>query len=181
MLQFIPKGPQIPENVIQDLNNDSLVLFCGAGISMNNGLPSSKDLVKKVCKKLHITIDNEPLLKEAIDNEPLLKEVKDNEPLLKEATDRSNYDGILDLIEGNQPFSVKPSILRKKIIDILSEHNTNAVIHKSLLELSALSNNKGHRLVTTNFDKLFFEAKQGLTYDSAPKLAPPRKETLTER
>ena len=156
MLQFIPKGPQIPENVIQALNNDSLVLFCRAGISINNDLPSSKDLVEKVCEKLHITIDNEPLL--------------------KEVTDRSNYDGILDLIEGNQPFSVKPSILRKKIIDILNKYDTNTVIHKSLLELSALPNNKGHRLVTTNFDRLFFEVKQGLTYDSAPKLTPPRKE-----
>ena len=158
MLQFIPKGPQIPENVIQALNNDSLVLFCGAGISMNNGLPSFKGLVEKVCANLHI-------------------DIKEN-PLLKIAKERSDYAGIFDLLENGQisNLSTKPEILRKKVIKVLSDYKDQPEIHKALLELSALPDNKGHRLVTTNFDRLFFKANKDLKFDSAPKLIPPRKE-----
>ena len=49
-------------------------------------------------------------------------------------------------------------------------------IHKDLLDLSALSNNKGHRLVTTNMDRLFHKAglNQNLS-DIGPKLVPARK------
>lgn len=168
MIQFIPQGPQIPEEIMQALNNDNLVLFCGAGISMNNGLPSFEDLVKEVCEKLHININEQPLL--------------------REAKERGNYDSILDLIEEKKvlPVSkqqqenlVTTQKLRKEIIKILNNYTKKSDIHKSLLDLSALPENKGHRLVTTNFDKLFFiETKlDPALVDSAPKLAPPRKET----
>ena len=158
MLQFIPKGPQIPENVIQALNADSLVLFCGAGISMNNGLPSFKGLVETVCANWYI-------------------DIKEN-PLLKIAKERSDYAGIFDVLENDQisNLSTKPKILRKQVIKVLSDYKDQPEIHKALLELSALPDNKGHRLVTTNFDRLFFKANKGLKFDSAPKLIPPRKE-----
>ena len=157
-MQFITQGPQIPENVIQALNNDNLVLFCGSGISMNNSLPSFKGLVKTVCKKLHININQNPLLKEAME--------------------QKNYDIMLDLIESGQDFSVGRTTLRKEVIIILDNFKDEVDTHKSLLELSALPNNKGYRVVTTNFDRLFFEAGLKSKFsDSAPKLAPPRKET----
>lgn len=38
-MQFIPNGPDIPEAVLQYLEDDKLVLFCGAGVSMSAGLP----------------------------------------------------------------------------------------------------------------------------------------------
>ena len=159
MIELISKGPKIPETLISALNDDRLVFFCGSGISMGNNLPSFKNLVEQVCKKLDITIDNENLL--------------------KEAEEQKRYDLILNLIEDkNQEFSVSRDKLRKVVIEILNNFKSKPSIHKSLLELSALQNNEGYRLVTTNFDRLFFEA--GLKcpfFDSAPKLAPPRKET----
>ena len=156
MIQLVPNGPYLPEEIEQALRNDELVFFCGAGVSAQNGLPSFKGLVEKVCKKLLINIDEEPLLKEA-------KKTK-------------SYDGILDIVEGNQDFSVERKALRKKVIRILSQTQGEPEIHKSLLELSALPDGRGHRLVTTNFDRLFFEAglKPELA-DIAPKLAPPRR------
>lgn len=157
MPQLITEGPQIPEDVYQALGNDNLVFFCGAGISTNNKLPPFNELVRKVCAKLNIDINKEPLL--------------------REAKKRENYDGILDLIEGNQSFSVSRQTLRKEIIEILNKPTGEPDIHKSLLELSALSKGRGHRLVTTNFDRLFFKAGLKSQFDSAPKLAPPRKET----
>ena len=74
--------------------------------------------------------------------------------------------------------SVKSKILREEVIKILSDYKKDQFEnHKALLKLSTLPNNKGNRLVTTNFDRLFFEANPNLKFDSAPKLAPPRKET----
>ena len=165
-MQHITDGPDIPEEIEHALRNDELVFFCSAGISaQDGGLPIFKTLVKQVCEKFNIDIESEPLL--------------------NEAWKRENYDSILDLVEGNEPFSVSRSDLRKEVIDILERreseddyNDTNKYeIHKALLNLSALPDKKGYRLVTTNFDRLFFEA--GLNpalSDSAPKLAPARKE-----
>ncbi|MDE0091679.1 MAG: hypothetical protein OXN83_00140 [Oligoflexia bacterium] len=158
MIQFIPQGPQIPEEVIQALNNDNLVLFCGSGISMNNGLPSFEDLVKKICKNL--------------------KNIDIEKTLLKEGMNQKKYDLMLDLIESGQDFSVGRTRLIKEVITILKDFKGEIDIHKSLLELSVLPDNKGHRIVTTNFDRLFFEAGLKSKFsDTAPKLAPPREET----
>lgn len=136
MIQLVPQGPEIPDEIEQALRHDNLVFFCGAGISVLNGLPLFDELAKKVCENLGVNIDDEPLL--------------------QVAKDRGDYASIFDLLEGDQNFSVKPEILRKKVINILSKHKGKIEIHKSLLELSALSNNKGNRLITTNVDKLFF-------------------------
>ena len=158
MIQFIPKGPWIPENIYQALANDSLVLFCGAGVSKAGaGLPLFPELTEKICKELP-NIDEE-------------------NPVLKEAKTKKDYSAFFDLIEGDQGFSVSRKELRKKVIKVLSQYQGKSEIHDSLLELSALPDGKGHRIVTTNFDRLFFEAKKDLTADIAPKLAPPRKNT----
>ena len=160
---YIKDGPDIPEKVEQELRNDNLVFFCGSGISIPNGLPSFKGLVEQVCQKLNIDINTEPLL--------------------QEANKKEDYDGMLDLIEGHPDFSVSRATLRKTVIEILDLHNLSAHkgepdIHKALLDLSALPEGRGHRLVTTNFDRLFFKAGlKSAQSDSAPKLAPPRKET----
>ena len=156
MIQLIPEGPEIPEKIWLALEDNSLVLFCGAGISKNNGLPLFNELVEKVCENLNIRIDEQLLL--------------------KEAKKREAYDSILDIVEGQESFSVSPEILRKKVIEILNDYQGEPEVHKALLELSVLPGNNGHRLVTTNFDKLFFEAKENLLWDSGPKLIPPRKE-----
>lgn len=153
----------IPEEVKLALGNDDLVLFCGAGVSAQNGLPLFKDLVEQICTELlHINIKADYHPKER--------------QLLKEAWKSKNYDNVLGLVEAE----VSRRTLRKKVITILNNATRKADtnIHKSLLELSALEDKKGYRLVTTNFDRLFFKAE--LNYrlsDSAPKLAPPRKDT----
>ena len=154
MIQLIKEGPKIPEELEQALRNDNLVFFCGAGISVSNGLPLFKGLIKQVCKELKdVDISKEPL---------------------KSAKKREDYAGMLNLLEEK----VSRETLRKEVIKILNKKiKGKPEIHKALLELSALSDNKGHRLVTTNFDKLFFEAGLKPEFsDSAPKLAPPRKE-----
>ena len=157
MIQFIPKGPQIPQAIQKALMQDKLVLFCGAGISHHqNGLPLFKGLIEQLCKKLNVDIDKKPPLKTTYE--------------------RKDYAGVLDLLEK----LFDPKILRKHVIKILKNFKGEPHIHKDLLELSALPDGRGHRLVTTNFDRLFFEA--GLDtkqVDLAPYLTPPRKSKWT--
>lgn len=160
MIQLIiPEGPKIPEKLWKASVNNELVLFCGAGISKKNGLPSFSELVEKIYKDL------------------LNRNINDDS-LAKDFMKKGKYDEILNLIEGEKEHQVSQKKLRTKIIDILDDYKDEPEIHKSLLELSALPDKKGHRLVTTNFDRLFFEAglKSELS-DSAPRLIPPRKET----
>lgn len=109
--------------------------------------------------------------------ENLQSNIKDNS-LLKIAKEKGDYAIIFDLLESDHisGLSTKPKILRKKVINILSDYTGQPEIHEALLELSALPNNTGNRLVTTNFDRLFFEVNKDLKFDSAPKLIPPRKE-----
>ena len=156
---FIKDGPDIPEKVLHALRNDNLVLFCGAGISKQNGLPLFDELVEQVCKELKLPIDEYPLLEKA-------KKLE-------------KYDHILDMLEENPDFRVGRKTLREKVIEILSTDDKTSSFdtHKALLDLSALPNKRGYRLVTTNMDRLFHKAElnQNLV-DIGPKLAPPRKQ-----
>ena len=159
MIQLIPKGPKIPEELHRLLIYDNLVFFCGSGISKSNGLPLFDELAEKICENLKLNKDD---------------------PLLQIAKEKKDYASTFDLLESGQipHLSVKSKILRKEIIKILSAYKKDQFEnHKALLELSALPNDEGNRLVTTNFDRLFFKAGLESKFsDSAPKLAPPRKE-----
>ncbi len=45
MPRFIKDGPIIPDQLVQELEEDRVVVFCGAGISMGAGLPDFRGLV----------------------------------------------------------------------------------------------------------------------------------------
>ncbi len=45
MPQFVRNGPAIPDKLVQELEDDRVVIFCGAGVSMGAGLPSYNGLV----------------------------------------------------------------------------------------------------------------------------------------
>lgn len=46
MPRFVKNGPVIPDRLVQDLEADRVVIFCGAGISMGAGLPDYAGLVR---------------------------------------------------------------------------------------------------------------------------------------
>lgn len=52
MPQFVPNGPVVPDKLVQDLEDDRVVIFCGAGVSMGAGLPDYNGLVKHCCDRL---------------------------------------------------------------------------------------------------------------------------------
>src|SRR5262245_54909255 len=46
MPRFVRNGPFVPDRLVQELEDDRVVIFCGAGISMGAGLPDFRGLVE---------------------------------------------------------------------------------------------------------------------------------------
>lgn len=75
-MQFIAKGPDIPDDLLQAHEDGSVVFFCGAGISYPARLPGFKELVDRLYRLLGTT-------RTAIETK---------------AHNRKQFDGTLDLL-----------------------------------------------------------------------------------
>ena len=161
MPELIAGGPIIPVPLLNELDSGKVVFFCGAGISegLSSGLPNFAGLVQHVYEANHIKPD-------AVESEAL--------DLEEPATHRRRpaLDKALGLLE--RPERLGAIALRRTVIKRLSEPPSgDLLIHKALIELSR--NERGVRLITTNFDNRFVEA--GLDkelVDAAPKVPVPK-------
>ena len=62
-MKFVIDGPDINDQLLHDLESGRVMIFCGAGVSMQAGLPDYRGLVKQVYEALHEPIPdkwNEP-------------------------------------------------------------------------------------------------------------------------
>ncbi len=157
-MKFVLKkgAPDIPLEILEARDDDQLVLFCGAGISLNAGLMNFKDLVNHVY-------------------EALGDEMTDEED---KAYKKGLYDRVFELLERRYFLKDRADkyLVREKIIDSLSiTPEADLSTHKAILELSKTQNGK-IRLVTTNVDHGFLLAEPALKncIDSAPKLPIPK-------
>ncbi|MCY3761603.1 MAG: SIR2 family protein [Gemmatimonadetes bacterium] len=152
MPELVAGGPTIPVRLLNELDGDKVVFFCGAGVSAGavSGLPNFTDLVHHVYAKNHIEPDT----------------------VEKEALDSRALDKVLGLLERNGRLGAR--VLRQTVVERLSVPPTGELrVHKALIDLSR--NERGFQLITTNFDNRFIEA--GLDrelVDAAPKLPLPK-------
>ncbi len=152
--ELVSNGPNIPVQLMRELERGKVVFFCGAGISMGpaSNLPSFGGLVKHIYQVNHLEPDEDE--RKALD-------LDDNESVVHlgaENTHRpqkSNLDMALDLLERDNRLGKVP--LRRSVIERLSEPPTGSLdTHKAIIELSRTT--MGVRLITTNFDNRFVEA-----------------------
>lgn len=157
MPELIPQGPDIPEEVLNALRDNQLVLFCGAGISRASGLPDFDGLVKSVRQELDLDAKQDEF----------------------HGSEHLSLDKQLMLMEGKLTDS---SIMRKEIVKILSKNIPNEEClntHKALLYLSKIGSGD-YRLITTNFDNRFDKAAEALNIGAnieieiAPRLSVPK-------
>ena len=157
-MQFIPKGPDIPEQLLQAHEEGRVVFFCGAGISRRAGLPDFQGLVKNVYRCIGETPSN----------------------IECHAFRQRQFDTALHLLErrlqgGRQGLAVREALKEALIPDLSLEGAIDT--HEALLML-ARSREGVVRLVTTNFDGLFHEAAKhiGMVFESyeAPMLPIPK-------
>ena len=165
MPELVEKGPDIPVELMNQLDDGKVVFFCGAGISMGTGLPSFKGLVDYVYEAAHLEPD-------AVEAEALDLEEPDEERR------HPKIDKVLGHLERNHRLGSsdprQPSRLRQIVIERLSRRAKGPLnMHRALIDLSRTSD--GVRLVTTNFDNRFKSA--GIPerlIDSCPRLPVPK-------
>ena len=155
-MQFVSKGPDIPERLLQAHEEGRVVFFCGAGISRPAGLPDFTGLVDRLCKNLKVTPDTEQ----------------------KAARRAKRFDVAISLLE-NKVVGGHDRV-REELANILTSNVATldaTKTHEALLRLSR--NREGRiRLVTTNFDRLFEVAIDRMNFDverfQAPLLPVPK-------
>ena len=150
---------KIPDELLKEHADGKVIFFCGAGISMFEGLPSFKILVDKIYSSLSETMTDEE----------------------RKASDVGYYDRALHLLEKRLIGHRTECMVREKIYETLTHNKCyNFAVHKALLSLSKHSGNSRRKLVTTNFDTLFekalnIEPKELEKIYSAPLLPDPEK------
>ena len=158
-MQFINDGPDIPEHLLQAHDEGRVVFFCGAGISAPAGLPDFEELVVRLFSNLHQQPDR----------------------MQQAAIDEERFDQAIGLLEkqilGDREHArIEVANILRPNLD--TERSTKLATHTALLRLSRYKD-RGPRLVTTNFDRLFEEAIADLTMNverfRAPLLPVPKK------
>ena len=153
-MRFVAKGPDIPIEILQYLEDDKLVFFCGAGVSYKAGLRGFKWLVESIYQKLNQDINQYPLERDAFEN--------------------GFYDIPLGLLEGRLPTGK----MRQALIQCLEFPATpDLSTHQAILDLCRTKNGS-YRLITTNFDNGFvLHRDMPLQIDCAPLLRTPKIKT----
>jgi len=150
MPSFIAKGPLVPDELVQDLEDDRVVLFCGAGVSMDAGLPSYVGLVRQTYEAIGVALPSK----------------RDRAWLWP------------DRMLGSLEIQSQPGVVRATVRTLIEKKPSGLAFHKALLRLARLSRHPGLRLVTTNFDTYFEQAdaalRPGLELHSGPVLPIPR-------
>ena len=161
MPELVANGPTIPVRLMNELDDDRVVFFCGAGISVGPGseLPDFAKLVEHVYEANHMEPD--PVEREALDCEEENPERR-----------RPSFDKALGLLERQERLGAQA--LRRTIIERLSAPPTGPLsVHRDLITLSRTE--QGVRLITTNFDNRFVEAGlDARLVDVSPKLPVPK-------
>ena len=124
---FASRGSRIPFELLHSLQDDGLVIFCGAGISQHFKLPDFKKLVVDVCDRLGRVRENDE----------------------EEFFNGRDYDAALGLIEAK----VGKEAVRRAVREIFTvPEDADLATHTAFLQL-ATSKSGAVKLVTTNFDK----------------------------
>ena len=151
-MQFISKGPDVPDDLLRFHEEGKVVFFCGAGISKGAGLPDFRGLVKRVWKE----VGNNAISAEE-----------------KKYMRTGRYDAALGFLE--KKFN-DAGVVRNGLATVLSDYRQEKNYdrtHKSLLTLSRTRGvNTDLHLVTTNFDRLFENLNQDPHYHHNSYVAP---------
>ncbi len=114
-MQFVRRGPDVPERLLQAHEDGRVVFFCGAGISYPAGLPGFSGLVEGLYSRLEISPD----------------------PVQAAAIKAGRYDTAVGLFEANIVGGRKT--VREMIAEILDPDTSAshaAVTHDALLTLA---------------------------------------------
>lgn len=162
MPELVSKGPDIPTELLNEHGNGNVVFFCGAGISVDSGLPNFSKLVDHVYRVNKLEPDR--VERQALDLDQLDEKLR-----------KPKLDKVLGLLERPERLG---SQMRRTIVKRLSgKPKGPLLVHRALLGLS--NTGRGTRIITTNFDNRFVEAgfPKSHVIDASPKLSVPKLTT----
>jgi SIR2-like domain len=134
-VRFFPDTPDIPDELIKDVDVGHAVFICGAGVSKRVGMPSFRTLTDQIYSDICETAKNEAAEEEALK--------------------RGEYDRALRSLERRTRLPKAPSRVRTATTKLLTPAPGLTVPdHLNLLRLSRDAEGRV-RLLTTNFDPLF--------------------------
>ena len=148
---FTEDGPDIPAEVLEAQEDGTLVLFCGAGISVPAGLPLFKGLVEKVCEQLGDATTSQPH---------------------RQDLQKGYYDRIIARLEKEYG---RPKVREELVACLSLRKDAKLDMHRHVLALAKTRGDK-FRLVTTNVDRAFQRLRDetGFALDVGPKLPVPK-------
>jgi hypothetical protein len=162
--RFVLDGAEIPFEVLQALEDDQLLFFCGAGVSVGTGLPGFEKLTAELYSRLNLG-----------------QRLEDGTPAgptpEREAFERKAFDTVIHLLEQRVG---RPELVRRHVIEILTApvEPDRLELHRSILTLARRRprgemGHSGYHLVTTNFDDRFELAQvEPRLLEAAPALGP---------
>jgi NAD-dependent SIR2 family protein deacetylase len=148
-MQFLPDGPDIPDELIALQEKGNVVFICGAGVSRTIGLPTFRGLVEGIYHELGETWDQHPA---------------EREGMLADGELAGQYDRVLRSLERRLAASdlARNRRMRERIRAAVRNQLTppaNADLSNHLALLNLSRNAEGQiRLLTTNFDTVFERA-----------------------
>jgi hypothetical protein len=158
-MKFIDASPDIPNELIHEVNDGEVVFLCGAGVSKGANLPLFKELTDRVYERIG--------------------ETQDSEAAERIAYKRAEFDRVLRSLEKRTLLPGTDSRVREAVAEILAPPAAPDLgRHVSLLTLSR-DRIARPRLLTTNFDTLFERAarQEGLQCASHAAKSLPRPGT----
>ncbi len=132
-MQFVPRGPDLPEPLLAAHEEGQVVFFCGAGISRPAGLGDFHRLTCQLFRRLGVLPT----------------------PAQASAIREKRFDQAINLLEGD--YVGGRLKVRRKLAELLQpdlKRPRATTTHQALLTLARTRTGQT-RLVTTNFDRLF--------------------------
>jgi hypothetical protein len=173
-MRFIPKGPDIPTELIAAQEKGETIFICGAGVSRTAGLPLFRGLVEGIYKELR---------------EDWLRYPAEREGMQEDGELYGQYDRVLRSLERRLAASDAPrnrgmrERIRAAVRTVLAPPNVKLENHFELLKLSRDSEGRS-RLLTTNFDTLFERAwwdnhQERIASHAGPAMPQPKVDAFT--
>lgn len=162
-MRFLADGPDFPSELLVARDEGQVIFFCGAGVSQARAkLPGFFGLARAVLLELGAAADG--AARRLLDT---AEELQDR--AIPGAGSLVSTDRIFGLLE--REFAVAD--IRAKVANLLKPKcDADLTAHEIMLDLARGPDGRA-RLVTTNFDRLFEEARPDLGGSSPPRLPNP--------
>ena len=156
-MRFLPDGPNIPDELLEERDNGNVVFLCGAGVSRPAGMPDFPELARYVVQELG-TAEDAP-------SRAMLSQWDDDKNVSVYA--RPSLDQIFNLLQHEYRAGEIDYLIARRLETKCRAYSS---AHETILRLSRSVDGQP-QIVTTNFDLLFEEAAgQNLTAYVPPVL-----------